>query len=57
MPALQKAYSRDEALAVAHDYLRKEYGPVAAMTQEQKDRYHERLGLIYCVVCAMFPIA
>lgn len=51
----RRAYTRDEALAVARAYMLRVYGDPRTMTADQRDACHEDLGLLFCVLREMFP--
>ena len=51
----RRAYTLDEALAVAQAYMLRVYGYPSEMAPDYREAYHEDLGLLFCVLREMFP--
>ena len=54
-PPLRMSYSREEMRDCITTWLAKEYGKPINLSEESKDRWHERCGLLYHFICDHFP--
>jgi len=54
-PPGRRSYSYEEACAVAKEWMRENYGPMARLNREGKDRYCEKLGLLVDFLWTLHP--
>jgi hypothetical protein len=52
---LARAYSHDEAINVAKQWMRDNYGIARELDEESRDRYHEKLGLLVDFLWVLHP--
>lgn len=52
---LMRAYSHDEAINIAKQWMRENYGVPRELSEESRDRYHEKLGLLVDFLWTLHP--
>jgi hypothetical protein len=52
---LARSYTHEEALNVAKQWMRDNYGIARELSEEARDRYHEKLGLLVDFLWTLHP--
>ena len=52
---LARAYSHDEAINVAKQWMRDNYGIPRELSEEARGRYHEKLGMLVDFLWTLHP--
>ncbi len=52
---LMRAYSHDEAINVAKQWMRDNYGIPRELSEESRDSYHEKLGMLIDFLWTLHP--
>jgi len=52
---LRQAYSFEEALDIAKQWMKDTYGTARELPEELRDRYHEKLGLLVDFLFTLHP--